>query len=110
MCIRDRDMEILVCIIVYVDRFINAKKIYLTLHEMHRVILAASLLAMKFYFDDPYNNKTFSRIGGITLEELNELEANFLIEIDYNLAICKREYKRYEKALVSYALINVNKM
>ena len=94
--------EILICALVYIDRFILAKKISLTSHEIHRIFLISSVIAMKFYYDDFFNNEYYSDVCGISLDELNELEKDFLEGLDYKLSIDETTYKRYESAILKY--------
>ncbi len=95
--------ETIICALIYVDRFITARKTTITLHELHRVILVASALAMKFFYDGYYENAHYAEVGGIPVKEFNTLEADFLDSIGYRLNIGPEEYSRYQKAVMGYA-------
>ena len=43
------------------------------------------VLAIKYNEDDYYSNKYYAKVGGIALNELNELEYNLLILLEFNL-------------------------
>ena len=107
-CYGSLSYETLICALIYIDRYILAKKISLTPHEMHRIVLVASVLSMKFHFDHYFDNKCYAKVGGITLEELNDLERDFLDSIDYKLNIREREYKRYKDAIRSYGKVRTS--
>eukprot|EP00826_Nyctotherus_ovalis_P044671 TRINITY_DN4840_c0_g1_i3.p2 TRINITY_DN4840_c0_g1~~TRINITY_DN4840_c0_g1_i3.p2 ORF type:complete len:112 (-),score=28.67 TRINITY_DN4840_c0_g1_i3:20-355(-) len=78
----------------------------LTAHEVHRLFLTASTLALKFHCDDYFVNSYYAAVGGVSLEELNELEKDFIETIGYELYVEKNVYKRYEKALKLYSNIH----
>ena len=43
------------------------------------------------------NNLFFSKVGGISLEQLNELESQFLLDIKYSLLVSPELYQKYER-------------
>eukprot|EP00004_Rigifila_ramosa_P019320 TRINITY_DN488_c0_g1_i1.p3 TRINITY_DN488_c0_g1~~TRINITY_DN488_c0_g1_i1.p3 ORF type:complete len:164 (-),score=50.02 TRINITY_DN488_c0_g1_i1:141-632(-) len=51
------------------------------------VFLAALAVAHKFVSDVPFDNVTFARLGGITLAEMNALELELLLALDFDVAI-----------------------
>ncbi len=57
---------------------------------------------MKFHFDSYYDNSFYAQVGGLSLDELNDLELDFLKMLDYRLYVSAGEYRRYEKAVMSY--------
>lgn len=62
----------------------------------HRMLLAAFLLTMKFHFDLPLSNKSYaSQINGLSLAELNRMEMDFLIRIDWKLKVDPEELVAY---------------
>ena len=54
------------------------------------------MIAHKFYSDDFYSNNYISFVGGLQLEEINFLEREFLMIIDYNLTISTDEYQAFD--------------
>jgi hypothetical protein len=61
--------------------------------------LSAVILVHKMYSDDYFENKHFSDISGISLQEINFLELNFLGIIEFNLVVNTEEYDQYLTAL-----------
>lgn len=59
--------------------------LHLCHHSAHRFLLVAILLAHKMLCDDVYTNEWWAMRGGVTLAELNTLEAIFLGYLDYSL-------------------------
>lgn len=94
--------------LVYLDRMskiTDRLTINPTSLNVHRLMLTAVLLAAK-YADDvlPKSaNKAFSLAGGIDLSELNELEAEFLFIICFNLHVTEREVLSYSRAILRFA-------
>ena len=43
------------------------------------------------------NNLFFSKVGGISLTQLNELESQFLLDIRYTLLVSPELYQKYER-------------
>ena len=62
-------------------------------------ILASMVLAIKYNEDDYYSNKYYAKVGGIGLNELNELEYNLLILLEFNAFIDDDTYEKYENQL-----------
>jgi hypothetical protein len=57
------------------------------------------LLAIKYNEDDYYSNKYYAKVGGINLDELNSLEYNFLILLDFDVFIDEETYEKYKEKL-----------
>ncbi|THH31557.1 hypothetical protein EUX98_g2615 [Antrodiella citrinella] len=58
----------------------------------YRVAIGALILANKFVDDNTYTNKTWSEVSGIELTELNRMEREFLLGIDFDLYVDKTTY------------------
>ncbi|KAI0344024.1 hypothetical protein BDW22DRAFT_1355296 [Trametopsis cervina] len=58
----------------------------------YRVAIAALMMANKFLDDNTYTNKTWSEVSGIGLEEVNRMEREFLLGIDFGLYVDKTTY------------------
>ena len=52
------------------------------------------------------NNQYFSRVGGISLEDLNKLEMQFLQDIKFSLFVDPDLYHKYEQKLLYGAVEN----
>ena len=57
------------------------------------------MLAIKYNEDDYYSNKYYAKVGGINLDELNSLEYNFLILLDFDVFINEETYEKYKEQL-----------
>ncbi len=54
---------------------------------MHRLLITAVLVAAKFLDDSYFNNAYYAKVGGISLEEMNALEVDFLLRLDFRLHV-----------------------
>ena len=64
--------------LIYVDRLVREYScedyVILTELTIHRIVLTAILLSIKFLQDDYYDNKFYATVGGVPTRELNLLE------------------------------------
>lgn len=61
----------------------------------HRSLLLSLVLAVKFQDDVFYTNSYYAKVGGIAVEELNELESLFLQLLDYHLCVKEAVFAAY---------------
>lgn len=59
------------------------------------------MIAAKFIDDKYYNNQFYSRIGGITTQEINLLEKEFLSLINYELFVSTSHFYEYQEKVFS---------
>ncbi len=59
-------------------------------------------MSIKFYDDFSISNKTLSTIGGISVEELSEIETLFYVKIDFCLFLNETVYKEYREKLIFF--------
>ena len=88
--------------LIYIDRICKKKKIVLTKYNIHRIILSSILISIKNNEDIIYDNLYFSKIGGVTPDELFKLEKEFLKIIDFELYVSDELYNKY------YNFLNIN--
>jgi hypothetical protein len=60
-----------------------------------RMFLASLIIASKYLQDRTYANNAWSRICGLAVQEINDIERRFLNLIDYNLFIREDVYKNF---------------
>lgn len=61
----------LIIAIVYIDRYNMAEgEFSLNWHNVHRILVTALLLAVKFHDDVYFDNATFEKGGGVSLANL----------------------------------------
>ena len=57
------------------------------------------MVAAKFYDDSFYNNEFYAKVGGVSVDELNELELEFMFLIGFSLIIPLDEYQKLHNNL-----------
>lgn len=73
---------------------------------MHRIILSALVVSIKNIEDDYYDNVFYSEIGGMSVSELNSIEFEFLILLDFYLFVKEKELLKYTKSLKTLVKIS----
>lgn len=81
--------------LVFIDRIIESKSIRVTRHNVHRLLITSIMIASKLMDDGTYNNKYYSHVGGISVKELNRLECEFLMLMEYNLNVDNATFECY---------------
>ncbi|KAF8584951.1 hypothetical protein K439DRAFT_1660488 [Ramaria rubella] len=64
-----------------------------------RVAVVALMMANKFVDDNTYTNKTWSDVSGIELNEINKMEREFLLGVDFRLYVNTDTYKAWVNLL-----------
>lgn len=60
-----------------------------------RIAVAGLMMANKFLDDNTYTNKTWSEVSGISLTEINRMEREFLLGVDFDLYVSKPTYESW---------------
>ena len=105
----DLENYILILAIIYLERFCEMSSIVLTEYNIHKLLFTSILLSIKNYEDNFYNNYYYSKIIGIELKELNNLEYSLLSILNFELFISKAEYEKYKKYIYDFNNINRKK-
>ena len=95
------DSSTIVIILIYIDRICNINKCKLSYYIIHKLILAAMMLAIKYNEDEIYSLKFYAKIGGVSLAELCNFEYYFLCLINYNLYISEDLFNKYNDYILS---------
>ncbi|AED91160.1 putative protein [Arabidopsis thaliana] len=85
---------------IYLDRFIQKQPLLpIDSSNVHRLIITSVLVSAKFMDDLCYNNAFYAKVGGITTEEMNLLELDFLFGIGFQLNVTISTYNDYCSSL-----------
>ncbi len=89
--------------LVYIDRLVRSdRSIDITAFTIHRLLIAAVVVAVK-YLDDIYHlNPVYGRIGGISSSEINTLESEFVFRLRFDLFVSRATYRAYRRELVKF--------
>ena len=64
--------ECFVCSLAYIDLLLQNPGFVLNGYSVHRVVLTTVMEAAKFYDDSFFNNELYARVGGVSVDELND--------------------------------------
>ncbi|KAJ2719091.1 cyclin-like protein interacting with PHO85 [Coemansia sp. Benny D115] len=90
--------DVLLAILVYLDRIARAQRqrpaLAVSPFNIHRLLITAIVVAHKFHSDVFFNNARYSKVGGIPLVEMNQLELELLFLVRFDLNIDADEIQR----------------
>jgi hypothetical protein len=96
--------ECLILALIYLDRLTERNKRFIIKSlNIHRLLMTSVMLAAKFFDDQFYNNEYYARVGGMTNQEINALEIEFLNLINFNLHVNPVVFFKYRQRLVIQA-------
>lgn len=94
----------LIVALVYADKLINSEVISgISYHNVHRLMAVSMMLSTKFYEDVHFSNKSWASISGLSLQELNMIEVQFLEALGYDLNISLEAMQHWSQAVSSFA-------
>ena len=91
----------LILSLIYIDRLCKLGKVTLTYYNIHKIIFGAILIAIKYNEDNFFDNKFYSEIAGIKLNELNIIEYTFMKLCDFKMFVSKDIFNKYNTYLNS---------
>ncbi|TMW64270.1 hypothetical protein Poli38472_012892 [Pythium oligandrum] len=94
--------ECFVLALVYIDRLHQMQGFILTELNVHRVVITSVVLAAKFFDDHYFNNAYYAKVGGVPCPEMNELEVEYLLLINFSLHVASDTYMRYYNELANH--------
>jgi Cyclin len=95
--------ETFILALIYLDRITSKEKqLEINSYCIHRLFLSGLVVAAKFFEDKYYKNSYYSKVGGISNIELNTLELQFLLLIDFQLYVSDEEYEKYQHTLMQF--------
>ena len=92
----------LILMLIYIDRISESNSIQITKNNAHRLLLSSSIISIKVNEDEYFSNSFYAKVGGISLQEVNFLEKEFLKLIKYRLWIDQNLYDKYKIILLNY--------
>lgn len=79
--------------LIYLDRYITQSGIPITLFEIHRILAVSCMISAKFLKDNYLDNELYAKVAGVSLKEINILEAEFLKVLDFKVFITVAQYE-----------------
>lgn len=95
--------ECFVLALIYIDRLICAHSdLNVDKFCIHRLVLTGTAIAAKFFDDKYYKNSYYAKVGGVSLPEMNRLESEFLVLVDFQLFVKPEQYEEYTTMLFNH--------
>ena len=89
------NISTLIMSIIYIDRFCELNGYILSKKNIHRIILTACLLSMKFNEDVNVNTNYYASVAGIPVKDLNNLEFYLIVKLEFSLFVDYNIYQKY---------------
>ncbi|KAF9432750.1 hypothetical protein BGZ76_010367 [Entomortierella beljakovae] len=77
--------------------------------NIHRLLITCLMIAAKFTSDLFYSNSRYAKVGGLSLQELNQLELEFLFTTKFELNVKVDELQRVGDALLQFRNLHMIK-
>merc|ERR1712232_1477847 len=88
--------ECFVLALAYIDRLSKASPSTTVCDTTaHRLLLISVMIAAKFHDDVFYDNSYYARVGGVSVKEVNALEARMLELLNWRTQVTPEEYQFY---------------
>ena len=91
----------IILILIYIDKICNYNKFKLSYYNIHKLILASMLFAIKYNEDEYYSLKFYAELGGISINEMSNLEYQFLVLIRFELYVDEELFNKYSNNISS---------
>lgn len=88
-----------ICSLILLDRLLKTTNIKLNIFNFHRLYCTSLRIASKIFDEYFKDNTTFASISGLSLQELNYLEKEYLRNIQWDLFIDFNTYSYYVNLL-----------
>lgn len=92
----------IIIILIYIDRICKINNFQINYRNIYKLIISSMIIAIKYNEDNYYSSEIYSKLGGISIKELNYLEFNFLILIKFSLFIEDDLFSKYYDNLISF--------
>lgn len=90
----------LLSLLIYIDRVCERHQSFtISSLTVHRFMITAITVSAKSLCDSYCTNSHYARVGGISTQELNTLELEFLFLIDWHLSFDRQLLQRYYEHL-----------
>lgn len=98
--------ECYVLAFVYMEKYLHATKMNVSNRSVHRLVMTSIVIAAKFFDDRYFSNGFYAKVGGLSVKELNFLEREFLLTIQFELYVKPSTYQLYYNQLSTHPAFN----
>ena len=96
----------LILAIIYIDKMCEKNSYILCFNNIHRLILSSCLLSIKFNEDITFHNDLYARISGESVENVNKLEYELYVLLNFSLFVDYNYYEKYFEYFSQYSKYN----
>jgi hypothetical protein len=89
------NISTLIISIIYIDNFCEKFKYALTLNNIYRLVLISIYLSLKYNEDTIVNTKRYAAIAGVSPEDLQNLEMQMCLALDFSFYVKSEYYQQY---------------
>ena len=90
------EMSVLKASVICITFYINHNKNYISLNNIHRLLLASVFVNAKYHQDINFSIKFYAKVGGVSIEELKQLESEFFSGLNFQLKIEENIFAKYK--------------
>ena len=87
--------NMLILTIMNIDKLLS-KEFILTESNVKNVLFTSMVLTQKYYEDENFNDKDYSKIIGINTNELIKMQIEFLSLVDFSLHVTDEKFAKYK--------------
>jgi len=95
--------ESFVCAAVIADRLFCADPSLFCDLSIHKILLATAVVGLKFSDDKFFTNRYYAEVGGVSTQEMNELELAILKTLNFSVFVNQDAYQMAATALAGLA-------
>ena len=81
------------------DKILESQKIILSEKNVENVLYTCMIMTQKFYEDDSFSDKDYSKLKKVDIDELINMQIELLNLIDYSLLIDEADLSRYKERM-----------
>ena len=81
------------------DKILESQKIILSEKNVENVLYTCMIITQKFYEDDSFSDKDYSKLKKVDIDELINMQIELLNVIDYSLLIDEADLSRYKERM-----------
>jgi hypothetical protein len=85
--------------LIYLERFCKKSKIVLTQFNIYRLYFISVLIALKYQEDIYFKNTFYAKICGVNISNLNKMEYEFAIGINFDFYVDLLLFNKYKQLL-----------
>lgn len=88
--------------LIYLDRICETSVFSITKHNIHKLLFSSILISIKFNEDRAYKNQFYAQVAGVPLKELNKMEYEILLLLNFKVYIDESLFTKYKRGLLLF--------